>query len=76
MSGKKRVNVRTFKFWAFLFGLISVIAAGTAGFTAVENLSLADAFYFSVVTVTTVGFGEPSPGSQPGKDEGASKQRR
>lgn len=56
-----------FRFFAFLGGLLMIIAAGTAGFATLESFSLADAFYFSVVTITTVGFGDLHPVTPAGK---------
>jgi hypothetical protein len=40
---------------------------GTLGFMAVEGLSLADAFYFSIVTIATVGYGDIHPATHVGK---------
>ena len=57
----------TFRFWAFLAGLILVVLGGTLGFSATEDFSLPDAFYFSVVTITTVGFGDFHPVTPAGK---------
>ena len=67
MTRKSRMNTLTFKFWAFLSGLGLVVCVGTAGFALVEGFSLIDAFYFSVVMVTTVGFGDLHPVTQGGK---------
>jgi voltage-gated potassium channel len=61
------MNVNSFKFMSFLCGLVVIIVAGTAGFVAVEGFSIIDAFYFSVVTITTVGFGDLHPVSGAGK---------
>jgi hypothetical protein len=61
MTGKKRMSSVSFRFWAFFGALAVVICAGTVGFSAVEGFSLADSFYFSVVTITTVGFGDLHP---------------
>ncbi len=47
--------------------LVFVMAAGTIGFTIVEHLSLFNAFYLTVVTVATVGYGDVHPVTQAGK---------
>jgi hypothetical protein len=44
-----------------------IITVGTVGFMITEGLSLSDALYFSIVTVTTVGYGDISPVSSSGK---------
>jgi hypothetical protein len=40
---------------------------GTFGFFYFENLSLIDAFYFCIVTIATVGYGDIHPATQAGK---------
>jgi voltage-gated potassium channel Kch len=40
---------------------ILLIAAGTVIFSLLEDWSIVDSFYFSVVTATTVGFGDITP---------------
>jgi hypothetical protein len=40
---------------------------GSLGFMFIEGLSLADAFYFSIVTIATVGYGDIHPATQTGK---------
>jgi hypothetical protein len=40
---------------------VLLIAIGTVVFSALEDWSIVDSFYFSVVTVTTVGFGDLTP---------------
>lgn len=47
--------------------LLLVVGVGTLVFTIVEDLSPLDAFYFTVVTVATVGYGDVHPVSQAGK---------
>jgi len=53
------------KFYGLMF--ISLIAFGTFFFQWFENLSFADAFYFCIVTIATVGYGDISPATIPGK---------
>lgn len=51
-----------------LFLLLVVITiAGTFGFSRVEHLSLGDAFYFTIVTIATVGYGDITPQTATGK---------
>ena len=45
----------------------AVIAIGTVAFRLFEDWSWVDAFYFSVVTATTVGFGDLSPSTDASK---------
>lgn len=41
--------------------LVVLLVAGTVGFMTLEGLSLADAIYFTIVTITTVGYGDIYP---------------
>ena len=52
MSTKMRVVI---------FSLFSVIGASTVTFKTLEDWTWIQSFYFSVVTLTTVGYGDLSP---------------
>ena len=41
--------------------LIGIFAFGTAGYYLFEDMNLFDAFYMTLITVSTVGFGEIKP---------------
>ena len=56
-----------FRFRVFLVVLLAVVALGAIGFTVIEKLSLADAFYFTIITIATVGYGDMHPTTQIGK---------
>lgn len=51
----------------YLIIFFAVMMIGTIGFMGVEDLSLTDAFYFSIVTIATVGYGDIHPATQLGK---------
>jgi voltage-gated potassium channel len=50
-----------------LFLLFVILVSGTVGYTAIEHMSVFDSFYMTLITISTVGFGEISPLSQPGR---------
>lgn len=50
-----------------LSAAVALLATGTIFYTLVEKWSIVDAFYFSVTTLTTVGFGQPAPTTDVGK---------
>ncbi len=47
----------------FMTLLVVVTAIGTAGFMVLEDLSLAEALYYNIVTISTVGYGDIHPTS-------------
>jgi len=47
--------------------LVAVLAGGTAGYMIIEGWNAWDAFYMTVTTVATVGYGEVHPLSVPGR---------
>lgn len=51
----------------FIVLILAVILTGTFGFTITENLSLYDSFYFTIVTIATVGYGDIHPVTSGGK---------
>jgi len=46
---------------------VTIISTGTAGYMLLEDYSLLSAFYMTIITVTTVGFGEIHPLSDQGR---------
>jgi voltage-gated potassium channel len=50
-----------------LLMLIGIIAFGTLGYCFVEHMPLFEAFYMTIITITTVGFAEVIPLSQNGR---------
>jgi len=51
----------------FLLLLVTVVAAGTVGFSLIEHLAPADSFYLTIITVATVGYGDIVPVTSAGK---------
>ena len=56
-----------FRLQAFGVVFFTTLLVGTLGFMFVEGLSPSDAFYFSIVTIATVGYGDISPATTAGK---------
>jgi voltage-gated potassium channel len=47
--------------------LVIILCIGTSGYMLIENGSFIDSLYMSVITITTVGYGEIIPLSPPGR---------
>jgi len=56
-----------FRLRFFLVALVVIVALGTFGFMIIEGLPLLDAFYFSIVTIATVGYGDVHATTPAGK---------
>jgi voltage-gated potassium channel len=56
-----------FKLKLSLFLLIAIIVFGTGGYIAVEGMSAFDAFYMTIITISSVGFMEVQPLSNIGR---------
>jgi hypothetical protein len=55
------------RFKIFLLIFLSVMVLGISGFMLIEGLSFINAFYFSIVTLATVGYGDIHPLTTAGK---------
>jgi voltage-gated potassium channel len=54
--------------WRLSVALLTfIVAGGTIGYSAIEGWDLWDAFYMTVISVTTVGYREVHPLSRPGE---------
>ncbi len=54
-------------FRGLAISVLLVLAAGTAFYPLIEGWSVLDSLYFSVITLTTVGFGDFAPETAVGK---------
>ena len=61
----KQLNLS--RLWLALGLLVFSFAVGVAGFMGIEHYSVFDAFYMTVITASTVGFGEVHPLSDMGR---------
>ena len=70
MKIKRKKNNRnnpTFKIWLSLGILIAILTIGTTGFAIIEKWNLFDSLYMTVITLSTIGFGEIRPLSRAGR---------
>jgi voltage-gated potassium channel len=49
------------RFLAALAGIVVLTVGGTVGYMAIEHMSLLDALYMTIITISTVGYGEVKP---------------
>jgi voltage-gated potassium channel len=61
--GGFRQELKDSEFKGLLFFAVIILVVGTAFYMAVEKWDPIEAFYFSVTTLTTVGFGDLHPTS-------------
>src|SRR4051794_16133884 len=57
----------TRRFLFIIVAIVTTLALGTLGFTLIAGYPVFDAFYMSLTTMTTVGYGEIHPLSQAGR---------
>src|SRR4051794_887633 len=62
-----RLWIRDEDFRSLVFLVFLTLLTGTIFYSVQEGWGLIDAFYFSVTTLTTVGFGDPAPTTPVGK---------
>ena len=55
------------KFYIALFTLVVLLIGGSIVFKYVENWTWIDSFYFSVSTISTVGYGDTTPHTETGR---------
>ena len=55
------------KFRSILIWMLILVVTGTILFSWIEGWSILDSLYFSIVTLTTVGYGDFSPTTTAGK---------
>ena len=55
------------RLWKALVVLGALVAIGTTGYHTLEDMTVLDALYMAVTTLSTVGFSEVQPLSPPGR---------
>jgi voltage-gated potassium channel len=63
----KTMSRLTRRFLLILMGIAATLLIGTVGFTWIDHFSPFDAFYMTLTTMTTVGYGEIHPLSRAGR---------
>lgn len=63
----RQMEAQKFRLRVFLVVLLVVVVLGIFGLMMIEDLSLPDALYFTIVTVATVGYGDIHPATLAGK---------
>ncbi len=61
------MNTLRFRLRFYLIVLLVIIVFGTIAFRAIEGVTLTEAFYFIVVTIATVGYGDIHPVTDAGR---------
>ncbi len=64
---KQTLSKNWFKIAAVLTSLVSIILSGTIFFRIIEGWSWIDSYFFTVVTLSTVGYGDLVPATPLGK---------
>lgn len=54
-------SLRDPEFRALFITFVAMVASGTVFYSSVEGWSVLDALYFSVITLTTIGYGDLHP---------------
>lgn len=68
MTANTHLFARIFKRLFLTLLILSIlILVGTVGYTLLEGLTAVDALYMTIITISTVGFGEVKPLSQTGR---------
>lgn len=60
-------NLLKSKIYLLFFLIISTLIIGTGGYMLIEDFSLLEAFYMTVITISTTGFGEVKPLTDEGR---------
>ena len=59
--------METDKLRASVFLLLLIVVFGTVSYAAIEKMTMFDSFYMTLITISTVGFSEIKPLTQPGR---------